>query len=81
MTVCSGATDACRRPIALCEVQGYAYEAAVHGADLLDAFALTGVPIACMAQRLAGRLPDTFWVSTDQRVVSRYRNIDVNKQP
>lgn len=25
-------------PIALCEVQGYAYEAAVHGADLLDAF-------------------------------------------
>jgi glycogen debranching enzyme len=27
-----------RGPIALCEVQGYAYEAAVHGADLLDAF-------------------------------------------
>ena len=29
-------------PIALCEVQGYAYEAAIDGAELLDAFRLTG---------------------------------------
>ena len=29
-------------PIALCEVQGYAHEAAVHGADLLEHFGLPG---------------------------------------
>lgn len=29
-------------PIALCEVQAYAYEAAMHGADMLDAFGCDG---------------------------------------
>ena len=53
-------------PVALCEVQGYAYEAARHGADLLDAFALDGAaePRA-WAARLAERFHDRFWVEDE----------------
>lgn len=51
-------------PIALCEVQAYAYEAAMHGADLLDHF---GRPGADGWREWAGRLRDrfraSFWVS------------------
>ncbi|QKS12654.1 amylo-alpha-1,6-glucosidase [Curtobacterium sp. Csp1] len=51
-------------PIALCEVQGYAHEAAVHGADLLDAFGLPGGPEwRAWAARLADRFRATFWVT------------------
>jgi glycogen debranching enzyme len=50
-------------PIALCEVQGYAYAAATAGAALLDAFGLTGATrwreyAAELAQRFRAR----FWV-------------------
>ena len=52
-----------RAPIALCEVQGYAYEAATDGADLLDAFGLKGADrwrefAAAMQERFRAR----FWV-------------------
>jgi len=51
-------------PVALCEVQGYAYEAAMHGAVLLDAF---GRPDATRwrswASELAERFRERFWVS------------------
>ncbi len=51
-------------PIALCEVQGYAHEAAVHGADLLDAFGRDGGDAwRAWADRLAGRFRAAFWVS------------------
>ncbi|MGC5017794.1 glycogen debranching N-terminal domain-containing protein [Micromonospora sp. DT47] len=44
-------------PIVLAEVQGYAYQAAVHGADLLDAF---GRPGADRWRGYAARLAETF---------------------
>lgn len=52
-------------PIALCEVQGYAYEAAVHGADLLDALGLAGGD-ACRvwAARLKSRFAEEFWIDS-----------------
>ncbi|SDQ22697.1 N-terminal domain of (some) glycogen debranching enzymes [Curtobacterium sp. UNCCL20] len=53
-------------PIALCEVQGYAHEAAVHGADLLDAFHRPGGDDwRAWASHLAERFRASFWVSDD----------------
>ena len=51
-------------PVALCEVQGYAYEAARHGADLLDAFSEPGAA-QCRewADRLASAFRSAFWVA------------------
>ena len=51
-------------PIALCEVQAYAYEAATHGADLLEHFGV-GDPAAwrSWAARLQTRFAETFWIS------------------
>jgi glycogen debranching enzyme len=50
-------------PIALCEVQGYAYQAAVHGAALLSAFDLPGAQRwTGYAAALAQRFRDRFWV-------------------
>ena len=50
-------------PIALVEVQGYAYQAALRGAELLDAF---GVPGAeewrSWAARLRSRFHEKFWI-------------------
>ncbi|MEU4568530.1 glycogen debranching N-terminal domain-containing protein [Micromonospora sp. NPDC023956] len=52
-----------RAPIALAEVQGYAYEAAVNGAALLDAFGRPGGDAwREYAHRLAERFRATFWV-------------------
>ena len=49
-------------PVALCEVQGYAYEAAVGGAALLDAFDLPGgADSRAWAGRLAERFRTSFW--------------------
>jgi glycogen debranching enzyme len=51
-------------PIALCEVQAYAYEAATHGADLLEYFGLDGADEwRAWAARLRARFHDTFWIS------------------
>jgi glycogen debranching enzyme len=51
-------------PIALCEVQAYAYEAAMRGADLLDAFGDEGDgdEWRAWAARLADRFRETFWI-------------------
>jgi glycogen debranching enzyme len=51
-------------PIALCEVQGYAHEAAVHGADLLDYFGVPGGERwREWAARLAVAFRESFWTS------------------
>lgn len=51
-------------PIALCEVQGYAYEAAVGGAALLDAFGRPGGDAwRGWAADLKQRFADAFWIA------------------
>jgi glycogen debranching enzyme len=53
-------------PLALCEVQGYAYAAAMAGADLLDAFNRPGsARWRDWAAQLAERFRDRFWVTDD----------------
>ncbi|MDQ1547847.1 MAG: hypothetical protein QOH69_2751 [Actinomycetota bacterium] len=49
-------------PIALCEVQAYAYEAAMHGADLLERFGRPSGEWRAWAERLKTRFHETFWV-------------------
>ncbi|HEY3508603.1 glycogen debranching N-terminal domain-containing protein [Kribbella sp. NPDC051137] len=49
-------------PIALCEVQGYAYAAAVHGAELLEAFGESGDEWRTWAAALQERFRAAFWV-------------------
>ncbi len=54
-------------PVALCEVQGYAYEAAVSGADLLDAFDRPGAErLRAWAADLATRFRASFWCGTGE---------------
>ncbi|MDQ0746012.1 glycogen debranching enzyme [Streptomyces africanus] len=54
-------------PIALCEVQAYAYEAALGGAALLRAFGRPGADEwEGWAERLAARFRDRFWVSDER---------------
>jgi glycogen debranching enzyme len=49
-------------PVALCEVQGYAYEAAIGGAALLDAFGRPGGdPYRAWAAALAEKFRAAFW--------------------
>ncbi|EYR65129.1 hypothetical protein N866_13215 [Actinotalea ferrariae CF5-4] len=53
-------------PIALCEVQGYAHEAAVAGAALLEAFGRPGAERwRAWAEGLRERFRDAFWVQDD----------------
>ncbi|BDZ48086.1 amylo-alpha-1,6-glucosidase [Frondihabitans sucicola] len=51
-------------PIALVEVQAYAYEAATHGADLLDRFGEpgSGAPWRAWAARLREQFHESFWI-------------------
>jgi glycogen debranching enzyme len=49
-------------PIALCEVQAYAFEAAVRGAALLERFGRDGRHWREWADRLKTRFNETFWV-------------------
>lgn len=49
-------------PIALVEVQAYAYEAAMHGADLLDAFGGSGGEWRAWAGRLREKFHEAFWI-------------------
>lgn len=67
-------------PIALCEVQGYAYEAALAGADLLEAFgsqergpaaalspaALSPAALRAWAADLRARFAQSYWVETPE---------------
>jgi glycogen debranching enzyme len=51
-------------PVALCEVQGYAYEAASHGADLLEALGEPGAQEwRIWAWKLASAFRAAFWVA------------------
>jgi glycogen debranching enzyme len=68
-------------PVALCEVQGYAYEAAVHGADLLDAFGEGGTgQWRELAVRIAAAFRAAFWVS-DERGGYPALALDAAKRP
>jgi glycogen debranching enzyme len=49
-------------PIALCEVQAYAYEAATRGADLLERFGRDGAEWRSWAEHLRARFNEQFWV-------------------
>jgi hypothetical protein len=49
-------------PIALCEVQAYAFEAAMHGADLLEEFGRDGSGWREWAARLRAAFHERFWV-------------------
>ncbi|TGO04941.1 glycogen debranching N-terminal domain-containing protein [Serinibacter arcticus] len=54
-------------PIALCEVQAYAYEAATGGAELLEAFGRDGAgEWRAWAGRLADRFREAFWTSDER---------------
>jgi glycogen debranching enzyme len=64
-------------PIALCEVQGYAYEAAVQAADLLEAFNREGADEwRAWATRLSARFRAAFWVEAEG---DRYPAIALDK--
>ena len=69
-------------PVALCEVQGYAHEAAVRGADLLAAFGADGEAARWRdwARRLAAVFREAFWVTAD---AGRYPALalDAGKRP
>jgi glycogen debranching enzyme len=49
-------------PVALCEVQAYAYQAAMQGAGLLDHFGHDGAEWRRWAQALQRRFHDAFWI-------------------
>ncbi|MFO7689567.1 MAG: glycogen debranching N-terminal domain-containing protein [Cryobacterium sp.] len=52
-------------PIALCEVQAYAYEAYIGGAELLDAFNRTGGDAwRARAAALQARFRESFWIDS-----------------
>ncbi len=54
--------DLAEGPVALCEVQAYAYEAAMHGARLLDHFGHDSTDWRRWAQALRQRFHDAFWI-------------------
>jgi len=65
-------------PIALAEVQGYAYEAAVSGAALLDAFGREGGDAwRAWAAAMAERFRETFWLEDEH---GRYPGIALDGQ-
>lgn len=68
-------------PIALCEVQGYAYEAALSGASLLDHCGEPGgAELREWAAALKARFAESYWVQTPE---GRYPAIalDAHKRP
>jgi glycogen debranching enzyme len=68
-------------PVALCEVQGYAYAAATRGADLLEAFGVGGTDRwREWAARLRLRFRDRFWVE-DARGPFPAIALDGDKRP
>ena len=67
-------------PIALCEVQGYAYEAAMHGADLLEHFGRDGREWREWAATLRARFNENFWIE-DAAGAYPAIALDVHKRP
>jgi glycogen debranching enzyme len=53
-------------PVALCEVQAYAVEAALGGADLLDALGGDGAPWRAWAATVTDAFRASFWVETPE---------------
>ncbi|MFE0177836.1 glycogen debranching N-terminal domain-containing protein [Streptomyces sp. NPDC059002] len=68
-------------PLALCEVQGYAYEAAKGLADLLDARGATGRAqvLRAWAAALRDRFADAFWIDSKEGPAPRYVAIAVGR--
>ena len=65
-------------PIALCEVQGYAYEAALGGAALLDRFGRPGGDeVRSWAADLKARFAERYWVETPE---GRYPAIALDRE-
>lgn len=68
-------------PIALCEVQGYAHEAALGGAALLDAFGRPGAARwRRWAAELAERFRASFWIGDDRGPYPAIA-LDADKRP
>lgn len=68
-------------PIALCEVQGYAYEAAIGGAELLDRFGRPGGDQwRSWAASLRDRFRQAFWID-DERGPYPAVALDAHKRP
>jgi glycogen debranching enzyme len=67
-------------PIALCEVQSYAYEAATRGGALLERFGGDGTEWRAWAERLRARFAETFWVHDDEGDYPAIA-LDANKRP
>lgn len=68
-------------PIALCEVQAYAYQAAIGGAELLEAFGRPGAPEwRAWAAALKTRFRESFWIDSPN---GRYPAValDASKRP
>lgn len=53
-------------PVALCEVQAYAVEAALGGADLLDALGGDGAPWRAWARTVSDAFRARFWIETPE---------------
>jgi glycogen debranching enzyme len=53
-------------PVALCEVQAYAVEAALGGAELLDAFGVDGRPWRDWARTVSDAFRASFWIETPE---------------
>ncbi|MGB2571847.1 glycogen debranching N-terminal domain-containing protein [Micromonospora citrea] len=69
-------------PIVLAEVQGYAYQAATNGADLLDAFGRPGADRwRGYAARLAERFRTSFWVDGGPHGPRPALALDRDKRP
>src|SRR5690625_738036 len=68
-------------PLALCEVQGYAYEAAVSGAELLNALGEPGgQELLEWAQVLKDNFADHYWVTTPEGTYPAIA-LDAQKRP
>jgi glycogen debranching enzyme len=67
-------------PIALCEVQAYAFEAATHGADVLEAFGRDGSEWRTWAASLRAKFGPAFWIDDDRGGYPAIA-LDVHKRP
>ena len=68
-------------PIALCEVQAYAYQAARHGAELLEHFGLDGAAEwRSWAAALKTRFHESFWIESPDGAYPAIA-LDAAKQP
>jgi glycogen debranching enzyme len=66
-------------PIALCEVQGYAYEAAMGGAEILEHFGRSGEAWRAWAASLKKRFAESFWIDSPDGAYPAVA-LDVNKK-